>query len=456
MTQHLDEKKMSTVATLMPREMQFNRLSGGELYNRYARQSSTKAALVNWMYCKDRYGRFGKMYVTVDANQKEPLLVNEGATESPYGGCGLPFVLIRGHLRPGTRKPISDVGMMMGDQDRLNLMATLWLQQAYDYTAGYQWLVDARAFGRKKSDPDAMARELNQRVVLMDGSSNASPPTRIVPNEPSANMDAMMRLAEGDVREGAFRSEASKGVLKSHVTTDNFTRTQEQTELPLDDRIDEDVRQYERLVEVIVATGISFLQDRMPYMARLAINAGLSNFELGIVATLNPKELPFSIKLRNQSIRRPSRSQRRQNLIDAVSMQAVLPEEMRFVMAEELDLPLSEGDKRAAKFAMQRAVQVRDGEEYQPLDIGEYGAWVIRAMRFLLMEDRTSQIEGAMARLDQAIAAQREFEMQLAMEAEQAMSGGEPQAAPAGPDPMQSMSIEEMLQGAQIAPQTFA
>lgn len=450
---NIEEKMMSTVGQLMPRELAFNRLSGGELYQKYAQQSSTKAAVVNWMYCKDRYNRFGKMYVTVNANQKEPLWVNENDNESPYGGCGLPFVIIRGHLRPNSRKPISDVGMMMGDQDRLNLMASLWLQQAYDYTAGYQWIVDQRAFSRKKSDPDSVSRELNQRVVLMDGTASAARPERIVPNEPSANMDSMMRLAEGDVREGAFRSEASRGVTKSHVTNENFARTQEQTELPLDDRIDEDVRQYERLAEVIVGTGIAFLQRRMPYISKLAMNAGLSDFELGVVASLNPRDLPFSIRLRNQSIRRPSRSQRRQNLIDAVSMQAVLPEEMRFVMAEELDLPLSEGDKRAAKFALQKAVQVRDGEEYVPMDVGEYGAWVVRAMRLVMMEDRTSQIEGALARLDAAISAQREFEMQLAMEAEGAMAQEQP---PAAPDATTSMSIEQMMQGAQIAPQTFA
>jgi hypothetical protein len=450
---NIDEKLMSTVGQMMPREMHFNRISGGDLYQRYAQQSSTKAAKVNWLYCKDRYNRFGRMYVTIDANQKEPLWVNESDSSSPYGGCGLPFVLLRGHLRPGTRKPISDIGMMMGDQDRLNLMATLWLQQAYDYTAGYQWLVDQRAFGRNKSDEDHIARELSKRVVLLDGSSSASRPERIVPNEPSANMDNMMRLAEDDVRQGAFRSEASKGALKSHVTTENFTRTQEQTELPLDDRVSEDVAQYERLIQVMVGTSIAMLQRRMPYMAKLATNAGLSDFELGMVASLNPNDLPFTIRLRNQAIRRQSRSQRRQNLIDAVTMQAVLPEEMRFVMAEELDLPLSEGDKRAAKFALQTAVQVRDGEEYVPLDVGEYGGWIIRAMRFLLMEDRTSQIDGARARLDAAIAAQREFEMQIMAE----MQGGQPQAQGAPqPDPMQSMSIEQMLQGAQIAPQTFA
>lgn len=454
--QNLKEDKMSTVGQLMPTEMQFARVSGGELYRKYANQSSTKAATVSWMYCKDEFGRFGRMYVSVDDLSGKPLIYNEDEPVSPFGGNGLPFILLRGHLRPGTRLPVSDVGMMRGDQDRLNLLATLFLQQAYHYTAGKQWVVDKRAFGRSKSDEDAISRELDKRVIFTDGSSSATPPQLITPPEPSANMDNMMRLASDDVRQQGFRSEASEGKLKSHVTERNWQATQELANLPLDDRIDEDVRQYERICSVMLGTSLMFLKERSPHTARLAVNTGLTDIELFMLDSVNPLELPVDIRLRQQAVRRPSRSQRRQDIIDGVSLGSIPAEEMRFILAEELDMPLSEGDKRAARWAAITAVQVRDGEDFQPQQLGRYNAYIVRAMQHLLMEPKTDRIEGARARLDAAITAQEEFDLMRAADRQQVLSGGA--GAPAGeapPDPMATMSIEQMLMGSQAQPQVF-
>lgn len=453
--QNIEEDKLSTVGQLMPVEMQFARMTGGEMYRKYATQSSTKAATVSWLYCKDEFGRFGRMYVSVDDGGGKPKVYNEDDPVSPYGGCGLPFVLLSGHSRPGTRLPVSDVGMMRGDQDRLNLMATLFLQQAYHYTAGKQWLVDKRAFDHKKSDPDAISRMLDQRVIYMDGSSSASPPQLITPPEPSANMDNMMRLASDDVRQQGFRSEASEGKLKSHVTERNWQQTQELANLPLDDRIEEDVRQYERLCTVMLGTALLFLKERLPNMARLAVTSGLSDPELYALDDLNPYDIPVSVSLRQQAIRRPSRSQRRQDLIDGVSLGTIPPDEMRFILAEELDMPLSEGDKRAARYAAILSVQVRDGEDFVPQQLGRYNLYVTRAMQHLLMEPKTDRIPGARARLDAAITAQEQFDLEKEAERQQMLAGGAAPAGPPAPDPMSSMSIEDMLMGSQMQPQNF-
>lgn len=454
---NIQPKKLNTVGQLMPLEVAFARISNGGLYARYAEHSNTPAVRVSWLYSKDEYDRFGYLYVCVDANTGEPLLANEGDTTNPYGGCGLPFVLLRGHTRPGTRLPISDVGMMMGDQDRLNLLATLFLQQAYNYVAGQQWIVDKRAFGRQKSDPDAISEEMNRRVILMDGSSNAAKPELITPKEPSANLQMLMQSSEDSIRQQGFRSEASEGRLKSHVPTTVFQQTQDLANLPLDDRISSDVMAYESLIEVMAATGISLMQGGSPRHASLAVAAGLSNTELGYLSQVNPYELPVHITLRQQAIRKRSRAQRRQDLVDAVSMQAVTPEELRFVMAQELDTPLSEGDKRAAKYASLVATQVRDGEEYVPASLGEYSGYVIRAMRWLLMEDRTAQIDGAKARLEAGIVAQRMHDVEQEAEIQQMLAGGQQDMAPPPPDnSMATASMEEMLMGANLDPQTFA
>lgn len=447
---------LSTVGQLMPNEMAFARITNNAMYRRYAEQSSTKAAQVSWMYCKDRTGRFGYMYISIDDKSGKPLVYNMDDPVSPYGGCGLPFVLLRGHTRPGTRLPISDVGMMMGDQDRLNLLATLFLQQAYHYTAGKQWIVDKRAFDHKKSDEDAISHRLDRRVIYLDGSSSASPPQLITPPEPSANMDNMMRMVADDVRQQGFRSEASEGRLKSHVPATTWQATQELSNLPLDDRIDEDVRQYERLCQVLLGTSLMFLRQRQPFTSRLAVSSGLSDFELYALDTLNPYDMPLTIKLRQQAIRKRSRSQRRQDLMDAISAQAIPPDEMRFILAEELDTPLSEGDKRAARFASRVAAQVRDGEEWVPKTLGNYSQYVIRAFQYLVMEDRTYQIDGAVARLEAAIVAQKQHDIEQMMEEQAMLQGGEQPPQPAQPDPFASASIEQMLMGADVSPQTFA
>jgi hypothetical protein len=434
---NLDERKMPTISQLMPMEMEFYHLSGGKLYSGYFRHSSTKGAIVRFMHIKGDNGVFDRMFVTIDGGKDQEFCYNFDDPETPYGGDGLPYVLLYGHKRPVGRIPISDVGMMISDQDRLNLLATMYYQQLYNYTHRQKWFVDSRWFGRK--DEGEIRRDMAMQIVMSGGQRHdgANPPQIVGMPEPSGMLIQEIGRAEDQVREQSFRAEAHTGKVKSHVTTTNLQTTLEQSQLPLDDRLAEDRAAYEKMHSVMLGTAIKILgSDASGYIENLANRAGVSEYEMRALEAADHTNLHAEIVLQNPGIRYRSRAQRREDVIQMAQLQIIDPIEMSRVLSSELDMPISKTDLQAAKYAKIKALQVRDGAEYVPLNLGKYSAYIVTEMRNLLLDDQTELIDGAMERLDQAI------DMQMQFDAEKAQ-----QLAP----PEEQMALQEMTMDAGMA-----
>ncbi|MCF1193524.1 hypothetical protein LRR18_18200, partial [Mangrovimonas sp. AS39] len=66
------------------------------------------------------------MYASYRNHKGEFKTQNFDNPMSPFGGNGLPLGLLHGHRRPGSPWSIGEAGMLKQDQDRLNLLITLY------------------------------------------------------------------------------------------------------------------------------------------------------------------------------------------------------------------------------------------------------------------------------------------------------------------------------------------
>lgn len=444
----IDAKSLSTIGSLMPVEMQFHTLSGGAMYAPYHAYRHTKGALVHFLHFRSASGRYDTQFAVIEAKpvigkDMDHIVVGMDDPRSPWGGDGLPYVVLYGHHRPMSRMPVSDVGMMIDDQDKLNLTASMYFQQLYDFTQ-YSYLVDKRWFGAR-ADDNSIREQMNSRVIIGDNAQSGKEPELMLRPQPSATVSSDMDRFEIAMREQAFRTESHQGKLKSHVTTTQFVGTNELTQIPLDDRITTDIQDaYEPIISVLAGTTIANLAASSPYTARLLTEAGLSPDDLGAISQMNPHRIPAILSIRQETVRRRSRSQRKQDLVDAVSIGALDPKQFAKTMASDLDMPLSSLDKQAIRYARDTARMVMMGQPFTPLPLGTYGDHLIDEFRRALMSDTAKRIPEAYQRLAQAIISQQEMlAMEMGQEQPTGQAGG---SAPQG-DPLQDASLDELLGG---------
>lgn len=240
-------------------------------------------------------------------------------------------------------------------------------------------------------------------------------------------------------------------VHNSHVTRGNFERAIELSELPLDDRVSDDLLEYGTIISVLVGTGANALRNGSPAVASILVKQGFGAEELGMFAQIDASDLPCTLVVREEAVRRRSRSQRRQDLVDAASLGAFGGDisAVRRSLASDLDMPVSDLDKSATVFGREAARRVMRGEEYQPYPLMGYSSFVIDELTRAMMGREASRIEGARERLGEAIVAQRQFDLVVEMSlAAQAQGGQEPrQMAPTEASP------EELL--ASLDPQAL-
>lgn len=439
----IDERKLKTVGQLMPVEMEFSSLSGGLLYNQYRQHSRTKGAVVHFVHGRGPDPRrYSLMYVVLEVGEKLPAVPNFDNPESPFGGDGLPYMVLRGHRRPSMRRSISDVGMQLDDQDKLNMMASLYLQQVANYTGQGKWLVD-KAWSAHRGDDEEVIRRFNRHNIVFSGgmNPNAKPPTYVPMPEPSQALELTMDRMENSMREQAFRSEVHQGRLKTHQTNRNVQLSVELSELPLDDRINEDVMEYERFIGMLSATAAKAAQLGDPAILRSLQDVGFGQEEFARLAQINTDSIPVQLKLRQQGLRYRSRSSREQQLYDMANAQLVTPQTVRMVMADELDMPVSDLDKQVIRFCRQVAEMVMYGAEYAPVALGARIDIMLEELTRALTSKMAKQIPGAIERLNQAILIQEQAIMMQAMAAQAAEE-------PAEASPGDTMNLADFMKAA--------
>ena len=438
----IDKDKLQTVAQLLPVELAFHGLSGGRMYSHLSQVSSQKAVRAHWVFLRGPGKRFDRLYYVIDGiGPAGRSVVNFGNPANPYGGCGMPLAIKVGFRRPGEIFPISDVGMMIDEQDRLNAIASLFFQQMWDYTTNYVYLIDKGWFGDSRADTSKI-QEMTRGTHWIgntNGQTRFQPPQLVSRPAPSQGLEMSMERARSEVRRANFQSDLHDGQTKTHVADRTNQLAVELVEMPIDDRRDADVMAVAALIEVAAGTLLRAAQSGGVTLLLALKEAGLNQTLIGRALSLNPDRLPAKLVINRESVRRRSRGQQKRDLIEAVQYGAHLDPTIRQALSE-LDYPLMQDDKAIERWANEAVARLITGDMWDAIPFGSSRETVFSALRRGMMSDAAKNPQ-VMAALQEA------FQMQ--MEIEGMLAPPEEGASPQQQGPVE-MTLEDMLGGIDV------
>lgn len=446
----LDERKMPEISTLAQHEINMARISGGMLYSHYLAFSKTKGTRVAQVYLKDPTGRHGVSYTMYQDEERKWKVYNFESPESPFGGSGLPLVLIHGHRKPGVPFGIAGGQMTKDDQDRLNLLWSQFFRHQQKYGSP-QVLVDKRNFAQDVSDDDIRSQFTNRvgGVVVMGprGEKQIAAPTFLTPPQPPAYIAEMSQKFEGDMQQQVSRADIHFGLgIKSHVPDAAYERAAEESDQILGIRVREDALAYEDLLNVAVGTVIRFVNDDVPGTLVGLTENGFGQEEFASLMALDPNTVGgCQLKIRESSVRYRSLATKQQSLDTALVNKAIDPIAWRLELAT-LDIALTANDRQMQAELTRKVQRLVSGEDWRPLPLGEYNAMALTLLRRALFDRKVRGNPQAEQRIIEAIVMQNQ-----AAAMEQTLSTPQDQETPqeSGPgdeqEPQQPDTIGSLL-----------
>ncbi len=444
----LKDEGLSTIGMLAAVEVQLSYLSGGRLYSQYRTQSTTKGIRVHQVHIRTSE-RYDRMYLLAEMSPSDFRVLNFDNPSSPFGGDGLPLITLHGHRRADSFWSIGDVSMMMDDQNRCNLLASMLFRQVQK-NAGWQWHFDKRMIPSGTSE-EAFKNQLRNTVagvVVLDygkKSNPHTPPQLVQYPSPQPMYADMLNNIGAEMREKVFRAEASMGQTKSHVPNSSFAAAIQQSDQVFDQRVREDSESYSDLLTVMLGTQIAAVQAQVPSALVTLRLAGFGGDEFAALLSVDPLYPAEKIEIRKSSIRFRSHTDRKEAIDTAFAAQAIDPIDYRMAYAEELDTPISRMDKAMVAAAQKATSRIIAGEEWVPKMYGVHNEIFIRQFMAAQNDKRAQADPMAGQRLAQAIAGQ----MQMA--AQEQMLRQPPQPEPdvsehlQSSDPMGTMTFGDAL-----------
>lgn len=433
----IPEDQLTPIGNLVPVFMDINRLTQGRLFGHYVAHSKTLGARVHQWHVREG-NRFSKMYVGLELKGVPFRVMNFDNPVSPFGGTGLPFMLLTGHRRADGYGWIGDVAMLKDDQDRINMINTLMFRMLVK-NAGWQFLVDKRTIPGGKT-PEAYAAEYNNAVagfIPYEGRSreqNAEPPRMIQYPTPPPFLQELVNTYEGAMREGVHRAEANFGELQTHIPDSSFRRALEEAGEVLGQRVREDLRKGNEFVRTLLGTTVKMVQEGRPAPINALMEDGFEQGDIEHILTMDPYNPPCRVHIRESSIRYRSLQAKRADLDGAMQRQALSPFEYRMGYAK-LDVPIIGDDRYYLTEAKKAAYRVLMGEEWSPVPLGVYSAIFMAEFRKALLDPRARTDRSTQQRISNAIIMQLQADAaEQAMRA-QIMGQGQPQQGQPGAQP---------------------
>lgn len=433
----LNPDNMPTIGQLTAVEQEINQLSQNQLYVHYRAHSKTKGTRVAQVHVKTNDGHFGLCYYLYWNESREWKAVNFEDPSTPFGGNGLPLALLHGHRRPGAAWSVAAAQMNKDDQDRLNMVASLFYRQIQKH-AGFFWSVDARNFPSTMDERQISDKFTNQvgnvLVYQTRADKGVPPPTLHSFPAPQPFIPDTMQQIDDDMRENVARSEGNFGVTKTHVPDRSFQRALDESDQILGIRVTEDIQVYEDLNRVLVGTCVKHVKEEVPGALVALSRAGFGQEEFAVILGSDPSDIGVGLSVRRSSVRHQPLSSKQQALDQALQLQAIDPTQYRIERAV-LDTPLTAADGQMHSEITKAVRELTLGRPWQPLALGEYNGFALTQLRRALFDPRAKQNPAIRAAILQAIVDQMEAQAQEAAilsagtESEQpsGQGGGQPQ-----------------------------
>lgn len=448
----LDEADCKTVGELTPVFQDTNQLSGGRLYAAYAAHSRTKGAKVHQMHVKSGVNpRFDRMYIAIEPASGDWNVLNIDDPTNPFGGCGLPFMLLTGHPRGDGKGWISDASMMKDDQDALNLAKTMLFRQMQK-NSGWQWLIDKKSLSSGKSEEE-FERQFTNTVagsIFYEGGDRNRPvnPPQLVNYPPPQQFLSMMAdESEESMRKQIHRSEGHFGQAKTHVAASTEQMVLEASDDVLGQRSQDDIMRGDAFLRTMLGTAIGLCKRGSPGTLAIAREAGLQPEDFALISGFDENNPPCSVHIRESTVRYKSHTAKRRDLDNTLSLQAIDAFSYRMAYAQDLDSPITEDDRFYASKARKAAFDVLMGNDWEAIPLGEYSRLFIAEFRKALLDRRAMSDPVTKQRLTKAIIDQTEADAAEVALRQALAQGGQPQAgaAPVSEVPEQDQNLSEIM-----------
>lgn len=433
----LKPDEVSRFADLCEFEIEAAQYTGDALFGQYRRNSNTPAAMVHELYRKDETGRFTKYSILLEIAKKSDkngmVLLNADQQTSPWGGCGLPLVLIHGHQRAEGGGPfgIGEVAMQADMQDRVNRL-NRWRELQERHASKHMIVVDENGMGQDKSYAAIARRFTNAIAGIVTYNSGhqqrpAEPPRVVSVPPPNTHFSTEIQEMESGMREQVHRARIHQGEVKSHVGLGQTEIAREEAGQVLDKRVQDDIEAMSRLVTVGAMTAVKLVRQGSAATIKMLQGEGFDAMDLGTVAGVDPVYPSMEIRVRKGSIRMRSAASRKSDLQQAAAMRAISPSELRRELASEtLDMALTREDRFYTQAFSKLAADLVTGvmQSWDPIPLGHRAEDMIEIFTQAMLARTTPQ--DAKQRLAAAIEAQRMYEAQAAAMLQANQAGQKP------------------------------
>jgi hypothetical protein len=409
---NLDDLQAHTFGELATFELSVNALTNNRLFAQYRNDSKTPAAFIHQVHRKSPegagYGRFDKYDIVLEMAQGKKIRLTEPEMETPFGGCGMPMVLLHGHRRGDSMWSIGDQKMLVDDQDRLNRLQ-LYTERQLIQNSSYKLAIDMRTMGRDKT-PEQLRKRVNNAIGAPlfyesgSGSDKGNPPFVMQMPQPQSFLRDLIAQYEMGMREQVHRAEGHMGSTKSHVPDATFQRALDEAGQVLDMRVAEDKATMQQALTVLLGTACGLVAQQSPGTLGLLVRRGFTPEELATLADTDWTNPPCTIRVRDSSIRLRSYTARKQDLDTAAQLQQIDPASYRRELAG-MDTPLTRDDKFYEEAFARYARVVMNGEEWTPMPLGERTPDLVEAFRKAMLDRRADK--EAQDRLARAITSQQ-------------------------------------------------
>ena len=419
-----------TVEQLEALKVEMCGLSNNKLFTRYATQSKAKAARVHQIHVRGQEYRFDKWYVAIEKGPNDFIHVNADNIDTPFGGVGLPMVLLHGYQRADSMWSWGEPAQLKDAQDRKNLLGTQKARIEQKYAGPDRFLVDERAFGQG-SHEDIAKKFTNQinGLIMYKGSErgrNVNPP-QLIPSVPIPQFLAeSLAMYDIEMRDKTHKAEGNFGGTKSHVPDSTQQRVLDEADQVASARIVEDVSAHEFLVGVLHGTVIKHLQAENQPTAMMLSKAGFQPQDFAILAGSDPSDPGVVITVEQASIRARSKASKKQDLFSAAQAGMIDAEQFQAGMAD-LELPLSSADKQMTDQIRRSILDIIYGAEWPGQPMGKWNRKFIDSLIEAQFDPRVRLDPSALQRIVSAIQSQYQMMYQeqimsnpeLAMQAQQ-------------------------------------
>lgn len=470
----------STVEQLEPTKLDLNAISNNRLFTRYARFAKTKAVRIYQVHYKNYGYRFDQMYVVIELGDRRQRLVtpgmkfdksdgpsdsdadkamDTGATQSPFGGTGMPLALLHGYFRADTMWSWGEPAQIKDVQDKANLVETNQQRIIQSYT-NPKTLVDRRWFKGRPNDDD-IAKIMTNKVgalIVGDGGDrqqNIAPPVNVPPMTPPPFLMEALSVYGDQMRDRIHKAPGNFGATPTHVPFKTTERVLDDADQVSTVRIGRDVTEIERLVNDLHSTTLKMIQEQNPSTLGMLVKAGCDQEDFAALVQEDWLYPNVKLKVRAASMRNQSQTAKKQNLDQAAQLQMIDAEQYQQALADSgMDMPLTNEMRQMADQCRRVALGILMGEPFVPRPMGRWGPMLIKELIQAQFDRRAKLDPGALPRLVSTIQAQYQImsEEQLMANPElrmQAAQAQQPEAGEAGesegPQPGQSVSVADLI-----------